>query len=319
MRAIVVTEHGGPEVLELQDRPDPSPGPGELLVAVEAIGVNFRDVYEREGKGAHVSETPHPAGVEGAGTVGAVGEGVDALRARATASCGATRPAPTPSGCWSSERRGRRAAGRRRRASSRPPRSCRASTAHYLATSTYPIQEGDCGDRPRRGRRGRAAADPDRQAARRARDRDHLDRREGRARPRRGRRRDDRLRRLRRAGARADRRRGRPRGLRRDRRDDVRRVARGAAAARLHGPVRRRERAAAAGRDRGPEREVAVPHPPDAAPTTARPATSCASARASCSGGSRPASSTSGSAPATRSRTPRAPSPTSSRAAPPGS
>ena len=66
MRAIVVTEHGGPEVLDLQDRPDPSPGPGELLVAVEAIGVNFRDVYEREGKGTHVSETPHPAGVEGA-------------------------------------------------------------------------------------------------------------------------------------------------------------------------------------------------------------------------------------------------------------
>ena len=50
MRAIVVTEHGGPEVLDLQDRPDPSPGPGELLVAVEAIGVNFRDVYEREGR-----------------------------------------------------------------------------------------------------------------------------------------------------------------------------------------------------------------------------------------------------------------------------
>ena len=76
MRAIVVTEHGGPEVLDLQDRPDPSPGPGELLVAVEAIGVNFRDVYEREGKGTHVSEPPHPAGVEGAGTVSAVGEGV---------------------------------------------------------------------------------------------------------------------------------------------------------------------------------------------------------------------------------------------------
>ena len=76
---------------------------------------------------------------------------------------------------------------------------------------------------------------------------------------------------------------------------------------------------AAAGRDRGPEREVAVPHPARRSPTTARPATSCASGRASCSSGSRRASSTSGSAPATRSRTPRAPSPTSSRAALPGS
>src|SRR4051812_5512680 len=54
-------------------------------------------------------------------------------------------------------------------------------------------------------------------------------------------------------------------------------------------------------------------------PTTARPATSCASGRADCSGGSRRASSTSASAPAWRSRTPRAPGPTSSPAAPPGS
>ena len=82
MRAIVVTEHGGPEVLELQDVPDPEPGPGELLVDVEAIGVNYRDVYEREGGGTHAAETPHGAGVEGAGTVAAVGEGVNAPRAR---------------------------------------------------------------------------------------------------------------------------------------------------------------------------------------------------------------------------------------------
>jgi NADPH2:quinone reductase len=215
MRAIVVTEHGGPEVLDLQDRPDPSPGPGELLVAVEAIGVNFRDVYEREGKGTHVSETPHPAGVEGAGTVSAVGEGVTRFGA-GDRSCGATRPAPTRSRCWSPTDA---AVGLPDGISSEVAAAAilQGTTAHYLATSTYPIQEGDwvmvhaaAGGvgllltqiAKRRG--GRVIAD-------------HLDGREGGARPRRGRGRDDRLRRLRGAGARADRRRGRARGLRRDR------------------------------------------------------------------------------------------------------
>jgi NADPH:quinone reductase len=76
MRAIIVTRHGGPEVLELQDAPDPEPGPGQLLVDVEAAGVNFRDIYEREGAGAYAGDPPFVAGAEGAGTVAAVGDGV---------------------------------------------------------------------------------------------------------------------------------------------------------------------------------------------------------------------------------------------------
>jgi NADPH2:quinone reductase len=76
MRAIVVTRRGGPEVLELQEVPDPEPGRGQLLVDVEAAGVNFRDIYEREGAGGYVAEPPFGAGAEGAGTVAAVGEGV---------------------------------------------------------------------------------------------------------------------------------------------------------------------------------------------------------------------------------------------------
>jgi NADPH:quinone reductase len=76
VRAIVVTELGGPEVLELRDEPDPEPGRGQLVVDVEAIGVNFRDIYEREGAGGYAAEAPFVAGAEGAGTVAAVGEGV---------------------------------------------------------------------------------------------------------------------------------------------------------------------------------------------------------------------------------------------------
>jgi NADPH2:quinone reductase len=76
VRAIVVTRNGGPEVLELRDEPDPQPGPGQLLVDAEAIGVNFRDIYEREGQGSYAAATPMVAGAEGAGKVAAVGEGV---------------------------------------------------------------------------------------------------------------------------------------------------------------------------------------------------------------------------------------------------
>lgn len=49
MRAIQVTEAGGPEVLKIADLPDPEPGPGEILVDVAAAGVNFIDTYQRSG------------------------------------------------------------------------------------------------------------------------------------------------------------------------------------------------------------------------------------------------------------------------------
>src|SRR4051794_36846393 len=141
MRAIVVTEHGGPEVLELQDRPDPLAGPGELLVDVEAIGVNFRDVYEREGKGTHVSETPHLAGVEGAGTVSAVGEGVTRF---STGDRVAWSHAP---GSYADRVlvSDDAAVGLPDGISSELAAAAilQGTTAHYLATSTYPIQKGD--------------------------------------------------------------------------------------------------------------------------------------------------------------------------------
>ncbi|HEU5028493.1 MAG TPA: quinone oxidoreductase [Spirillospora sp.] len=74
MRAIVVSASGGPEVLVPGERPDPVPGPGEVLVDVAASGVNFIDVYYRTG--AYAQSLPYVPGVEGAGTVAAVGEGV---------------------------------------------------------------------------------------------------------------------------------------------------------------------------------------------------------------------------------------------------
>ncbi|HLS39783.1 MAG TPA: quinone oxidoreductase [Ornithinicoccus sp.] len=75
MRAVVVEQHGGPEVLTVVDRPVPEPGPGEALVRVGAAGVNFIDIYQRSG--TYRMDLPFVAGSEGAGTVEAVGAGVD--------------------------------------------------------------------------------------------------------------------------------------------------------------------------------------------------------------------------------------------------
>ncbi|KOV73927.1 MULTISPECIES: quinone oxidoreductase family protein [unclassified Streptomyces] len=75
MRAVVVEEPGGPEVLRLKEWPDPEAGPGQLVVDVDFCGVNFMDTGTRVGFGM-AGAMPLVPGVEGAGRVTAVGEGV---------------------------------------------------------------------------------------------------------------------------------------------------------------------------------------------------------------------------------------------------
>lgn len=79
MKAIVVHELGGPEVLRYEDAADPVPQDDEALVRVDAAGVNFLDIYYREGfhwGGHHRRPVPYTPGAEGAGTVVALGRGV---------------------------------------------------------------------------------------------------------------------------------------------------------------------------------------------------------------------------------------------------
>lgn len=75
--AIVVSQLGGPEVLEWVDQDPGEPGPGEVRVRHTAIGLNFIDVYHRTG--LYPAELPFTPGVEGAGVVEAIGDGVDDL------------------------------------------------------------------------------------------------------------------------------------------------------------------------------------------------------------------------------------------------
>lgn len=72
MKAIVVNETGGPEALVYTESPDPQPGPGEVLVEVEAVGVNFIDTYHRGG--LYPMDLPFTPGLEGVGVVLAAGE-----------------------------------------------------------------------------------------------------------------------------------------------------------------------------------------------------------------------------------------------------
>ena len=138
MRAVVVPESGPIEVLAVERRPRPEPGPGELVVRVAASGVNFIDVYRREGR--YPTPTPFVLGSECAGTVVAVGPGVtgvaegdvvasaDAVGSHAEfAIVPADRAVPVPAGL--------------------DPALAAAAmlqgmTAHYLVNSTYPLSAG---------------------------------------------------------------------------------------------------------------------------------------------------------------------------------
>ena len=80
MRAVLVEAFGGPEVLRVVEVPDPSPGKGQVLIAVEAAGVNRADALTRAGKYHRGGQPPVLLGLEAAGTVTALGEGVHGFR-----------------------------------------------------------------------------------------------------------------------------------------------------------------------------------------------------------------------------------------------
>jgi NADPH:quinone reductase len=75
MRAVRISRLGGPEVLELAESNTPRPGPGEILVRNQAIGLNFIDTYHRTG--LYPVKLPSGLGMEGAGEVVEIGDGVD--------------------------------------------------------------------------------------------------------------------------------------------------------------------------------------------------------------------------------------------------
>ena len=139
MKAIQVSQVGGPEVLALVDLPVPDPKPNEALVQIEAAGVNFIDVYFREGR--YPAPLPFVNGQEGAGLVVAVGPDVTTLRLgdriaytgalgsyAEYAAVPADRLVKIPDELDFNQAAAAMLQG---------------MTAHYLSHSTYPIKSGD--------------------------------------------------------------------------------------------------------------------------------------------------------------------------------
>jgi NADPH2:quinone reductase len=139
MRAVVVGEVGGPEVLEIREVPRPEPGPGQVLVEVAASGVNFIDVYKRQG--VYPMPLPFVVGEECAGRVVALGRGVtefsagDPVAAASTqgthagyAVIDAAAAVPVPEDVA---------------LELAAAVMLQGMTAHYLVNSTYPLTSGE--------------------------------------------------------------------------------------------------------------------------------------------------------------------------------
>jgi len=80
MKAIRVAQYGDPSVLQLQDVPQPKPAAGEALIRVHTVGVNFADVYMRNGAARMPVPFPFTPGIEGSGTVESIGDGVSEVK-----------------------------------------------------------------------------------------------------------------------------------------------------------------------------------------------------------------------------------------------
>jgi NADPH:quinone reductase len=139
MKAIQIQQTGGPEVLQLAELPIPEPGPGQVLIRVEATGVNFIEIYFR--KGTYKSSMPLVPGSEAAGTVEELGPGVTGFKAGdAVASVGvlgsyaeyalvpATQLVKVPAGLTMEQAAAAMLQG---------------MTAHYLTHSTFPLKAGE--------------------------------------------------------------------------------------------------------------------------------------------------------------------------------
>jgi NADPH2:quinone reductase len=139
MKVVRVHQYGGPEAMQLDELPTPEPGAGQARVKVEAAGVNFIDIYQRSG--AYKGTLPLALGLEGAGTVEAVGPDVTEVRVgdrvawKDVSGSYATHVlAPASSLVVLPEQLGFQEGA---------AVMLQGLTAHYLSHSTYPLKPGD--------------------------------------------------------------------------------------------------------------------------------------------------------------------------------
>jgi NADPH2:quinone reductase len=139
MKAIRIHVPGGPEALKFEDVPEPTPGAGQALVKLDAAGVNFIDVYFRTGQ--YKAALPLTIGLEGAGTVTAVGPGVTEIKVGDKVAWTGVPGSYAQMNVVPADRLVKLPAGL-------APKDGAAAmlqgmTAHYLVKSSYPLKKGD--------------------------------------------------------------------------------------------------------------------------------------------------------------------------------
>ncbi|MBI4339072.1 MAG: quinone oxidoreductase [Chloroflexi bacterium] len=139
MKAIQITQTGGPEVLRYVDLPDPQPGPGQVVVDLQAIGVNFMDIYNRSG--LYRVNLPLVPGGEGAGVVSQVGPGVTDVKVGDLVAYSSVNASYAEKVAAPADRLVKVPPGVDPRVASAA--MLQGMTAHYLANDTYPLKRGE--------------------------------------------------------------------------------------------------------------------------------------------------------------------------------
>jgi NADPH2:quinone reductase len=139
MKAIQIHETGGPEVLKLADLPIPQPGPGQVLIRVEAVGVNFIEIYFR--KGTYKAALPFTPGSEAAGTVEELGPGVTGFAAGDAVASVSVLGSYAEYALVPSASLVKVPAGLSMQQAAAA--LLQGMTAHYLSHSTFPLKAGD--------------------------------------------------------------------------------------------------------------------------------------------------------------------------------
>ena len=139
MKAVRIHQFGGPEVLQYEEVPTPTPGPGEVLVKLAAAGLNYSDVHQRTGH--FPNKLPYTMGREGSGVVAALGLGVTNFKAGEPVAYTGVPGAYAEYALIPTERLVRMPAGLDVKVGAAA--MLQGMTAHYLAYTTYPLKPGD--------------------------------------------------------------------------------------------------------------------------------------------------------------------------------
>src|SRR5262245_61036924 len=139
MKAVRIHQFGGPEAMQYEDVPTPTPGPGQVLVKLAAAGLNYIDVYQRTG--LYPNKLPYTIGLEGSGTLAAVGPQVAGFAEGMPVAYTGVPGSYAEYALVAADRLVQMPVGLDTKVGAAA--MLQGMTAHYLAYTTYPLHAGD--------------------------------------------------------------------------------------------------------------------------------------------------------------------------------